>query len=76
MPKRLRKDIESYELRGAEVRVAKAEYLCDCFGCPNQPVRGGVPIGYAIPKGTRYAYVSTGLKICPVHFTDDEVEDV
>lgn len=73
--KRIKKDAESWELRGAEVRVASRDYLCDVFQCPAQPIVGGMPTGHAIPKGASYAHINTGIKVCSLHFSQEDVTD-
>lgn len=75
MGKRIRKDAEDFELRGAEVRVASRDYLCDVFQCPAQPIVGGMPTGHAIPKGATYAHINTGIKVCSLHWLPEDVEN-
>lgn len=63
--RRIRRDYEVYELRGARVRTAKAEYPCDIHACES-----------TIPRGHPYAHISTGLRVCGRHWADTDVEDV
>jgi hypothetical protein len=58
-------DAVVYELRGAEVRVARRDYPCDVYGCALE--------GATIEKGADYAYVNTGLRFCSRHFTPDHI---
>lgn len=69
MPRQwLRGDVDSYELRGAEIRRARKARPCDSPVC----ARNNVIIG----KGERYAYVSTNHAWCDFHWRDVEVTDV
>jgi hypothetical protein len=69
MPRRIRSDFEdSYEMRNAEVRVARLPRPCDAVVC----ARNGV----MITEGTPYAYVNTGLAFCPYHWKDSDVVEV
>lgn len=69
MPRRIREDFEDpYELRNAEVRVARLERPCDHPLCGKHDVRIGV--------GDEYAYVNTGLAFCDFHYRKEDVVEV
>ena len=53
---RLPDTVEPYELRGADLRVARKPWPCDVFEC-----------GATISVGERYAHLSHGLKWCARH---------
>lgn len=54
-----------YEGRGAVVRTARADYLCDVAGC-NTP----------ISRGDQYAHLSHGLRIGLEHFEPADIIEV
>ena len=62
---RLPDTLPQYELRGADLRVARKDWPCDVFQC-----------GATISVGERYAHLSHGLKWCAKHLalgSDDAV---
>ena len=62
---RLPDTLPQYELRGADLRVARKQYECDVFQC-----------GATIHVGDAYAHLSHGLKWCARHLdlgSDDAV---
>ena len=62
---RLPDTLPQYELRGADLRVARKDWPCDVFQC-----------GATISKGQPYAHLSHGLKWCAKHLdlgSDDAV---
>lgn len=61
---RLPDTLPQYELRGADLRVARRDWPCDVFQC-----------GATIHAGQPYAHLSHGLKWCARHLdlgTDDD----
>lgn len=72
--RRLRADHEEYELRRAVIRVASKPFPCDMGGCESHPFDAFDPSSWRIQPGTEYAYISTGLKLCPVHWLASDVE--
>jgi hypothetical protein len=77
MARRLRGDLEAYEMRGAAIRVARKAYLCDEFGCERALTAAIMrPEVRRIQPGDQYAHISTGLKICALHYLPTDVEDV
>ena len=54
-----------YWMRGAEVRTARQNYLCDVAGCDRE-----------IVAGTSYAYVNDGIKACRMHFEPADIIEV
>jgi hypothetical protein len=63
MPKRIRRDVELFELRHARVRVCRKPDLCILCG---EPI--GVKHVYARTSETR-------LPVCSAHFTLDDVTE-
>jgi hypothetical protein len=63
--RRIRLDAEWFEGRGAVIRTARADYLCDVAGCR-------IPIA----KGTPYAHLKHGLRIGLEHIEPTDLEDV
>lgn len=75
MPLSIKRTCESYELRGARVVQAKADYPCDLHDCPNQTVIQGSVDDPAIKRGDWYALTSTKLRICAAHLNPEDVTD-
>lgn len=53
---RLPDTLPQYELRGADLRIARKQWPCDVYQC-----------GATISVGERYAHLSHGLKWCAKH---------
>lgn len=68
MPRRIRETAPEFELRKAEVRIARLTRPCDSVVC----ARNGV----MITEGSEYAYVNTGLAFCDFHYRPEWVEEV
>jgi len=68
MARVIKKDCEWYELRGAEVRVAR--HTRDCDMAEHKDGWQG-----AIQRGDTYAWMSHGLAVCRQHFSDEDVTD-
>jgi hypothetical protein len=71
--KRIRKDCETLELRGAKIHKATTEYPCDVYQCPNQQVVRGNVQNPAIKMGDTYALTSTKLRFCAAHYLPEEI---
>lgn len=77
MARRIAQTHPIYELRWAQVRVARHAYPCDDHACYERVMwkEHGDGEGNCIRPGDTYAYVSTGLRFCSAHFTADHIED-
>ena len=71
--RRIRSDHPNYELRNAAVRVARKERPCDEFNCPRQKGRRLLRGMDAILRGDSYAYISTGIASCDLHWSPEDV---
>jgi hypothetical protein len=71
MPKRIRRDHENTELRGAKVLRARKEY--DCAWC----YTNGVPFpDYLVAPNQIYARLSeVRTPVCSAHFTLDDITE-
>lgn len=63
--KRIAQTCDWYEGRGARVRTARNDYVCDVAGC-NTP----------ISRGDQYAHLSHGLRIGLEHFEPADIVEV
>lgn len=66
--KRIKQDVDDYEMRRAKVQRARKNYPCDDPACASHHV-------YII-RGDIYAFVSTGQRYCSFHFAPTDVEEV
>ena len=63
--RRLRPDIDTYELRNALVYTARKDRPCDINGC-----------GATIRAGLTYALINTGVDACNRHWEPADIVDV
>lgn len=70
--RRIKQDSVWFEGRNARVFKARETHLCD-YGC--DPVDQPRFLG-SIRRGMLYAYLSTGLKVCPAHIDPDDIVSV
>jgi hypothetical protein len=68
MPRRIRESCDTFELRGAEVRVARLRRPCDHPLCAKHDIW--------IEEGDEYAYVSTGQAYCEYNYDKRDVVEV
>lgn len=64
MPRKLRADMEPYEMRGALVYTARKPRPCDVAGC-----------GAEIRAGITYALISTNVAVCNQHWEPADIEE-
>lgn len=63
--RRIRADIETYELRNALVYTARKDRPCDVHGC-----------GSTIRAGITYALINTGIAACNQHWEPADIVEV
>lgn len=73
--RRIRADIETYELRNGVIRKARRAYMCDNFGCESR-VTMHSPASWQIQPGHEYVHLSHGLRICMKHIDPADIVDV